>query len=164
MQSDGLRYLLTDPPDSSVCRCTEHCVILNLSPGKQSCKFAEGSGAVQQLVRSPAAHPELCVCATSTGGERTMGLSMMPRRKSRSMSLAPVEVGSSPTLSNTCCMAGRAGRGTKMQTETKTGRDKRVQSARCESHTNHKHKDNSVTYTALQRPQHVFVSYVSAYL
>ncbi|KAA8585994.1 hypothetical protein FQN60_007563 [Etheostoma spectabile] len=30
----------------------------------------------------------------------------MPRRKSRSMSLAPVDVGGSPRLSNTCCMAG----------------------------------------------------------
>lgn len=60
-----------------------------------------------------------CVCAT-LARERTMGLSMMPRRKSRSMSLAPVEVGNSPRLSNTCCMAGWMER----ETETERERDK----------------------------------------
>lgn len=39
--------------------------------------------------------------------ERTIGLSMMPLRKMRSMSLAPVVAGNSPRLSNTCCIAAR---------------------------------------------------------
>lgn len=77
-----------------------------------------GWGVQSRLVVSllTAAHPELCVCAT-LARERTMGLSMMPRRKSRSMSLAPVEVGSSPRLSNTCCMAGWTGSETQAETE-----------------------------------------------
>lgn len=37
--------------------------------------------------------------------ERTTGLSMMPLRKIRSMSLASVPDGNSFRLSNTCCMA-----------------------------------------------------------
>lgn len=59
--------------------------------------------------------------------ELTMGLSMMPRRNSRSMSLAPVEVGNSPRLSNTCCMAGWMKQETeiKIQTETERQREKR---------------------------------------
>lgn len=35
----------------------------------------------------------------------TMGLSMMPRRKIRSSSAAPVALGRDPKLSRTCCMA-----------------------------------------------------------
>lgn len=51
-----------------------------------------------------------CVCAClwvcpTLARERTMGLSMMPLRKIRSMSLAPVPDGSSLRLSSTCCMA-----------------------------------------------------------
>lgn len=36
----------------------------------------------------------------------TMGLSIMPRRKIRSSSAAPVALGRDPRLSRTCCMAG----------------------------------------------------------
>lgn len=36
----------------------------------------------------------------------TMGLSIMPRRKIRSSSAAPVALGRDPRLSKTCCMAG----------------------------------------------------------
>lgn len=37
--------------------------------------------------------------------ERTMGLSMIPLRKMRSISLAPVPDGMSLRFSSTCCMA-----------------------------------------------------------
>lgn len=39
----------------------------------------------------------------------TMGLSIMPRRKIRSSSAAPVALGRDPRLSRTCCMAGEKG-------------------------------------------------------
>lgn len=45
-----------------------------------------------------------------------------------------------------------------MQTETKRGRDKREESARCESHTNHKHTDISLTYAYDSSERHTFSS------
>ena len=62
-------------------------------------------------------HPLLCLprCSTlmSTALEHTtlardltIGLSIMPRRKIRSSSAAPVALGRDPRLSRTCCMAG----------------------------------------------------------
>lgn len=54
---------------------------------------------------------------------------MIPRRKSRSMSLAPVELGVSPTLSATCCMAAQTGPEIRTKTERETGEIRGVSQA-----------------------------------
>lgn len=88
---------------SSVCRCTVALLVKALL--YFSMQRAQGPRQRPEVSLLAAAHVETCVCAT-LARVRTVGLSMMPRRKSRSMSFAPAEVGRSPTLSTTCCMAG----------------------------------------------------------
>ena len=56
---------------------------------------------------------------------------MIPRRKIRSRSLAPVEVGISPRFSNTCCIA--------------VGRSRGTQTGRSETHTHMEANMSSVT-------------------
>lgn len=50
---------------------------------------------------------EYCAQDRALARERTTGLSMMPLRKIRSMSLASVPDGNSFRLCNTCCMASK---------------------------------------------------------
>lgn len=72
------------------------------------------SGATCPSPRAPCPHASpgtvpLCLNPSqhcTLAKDLTMGLSIMPRRKIRSSSAAPVALGRDPRLSRTCCMAG----------------------------------------------------------